>query len=149
MFRQGDVMLVPVKEIPDGLVEVPRENGRIVLAHGEATGHAHVIEREREALFLAADLDEMTQRFLRIEEEHASVIDAWRCLNHSGETCWVPAYVEREQVDAARLSVVTREDVQGVVVEHDEHLPFVVTPGDYELRRQSEYAPEAPRMVAD
>lgn len=42
MYRQGDVMVV---EVPrrDGLREVERENGRIVLAHGEVTGHAHAI----------------------------------------------------------------------------------------------------------
>ena len=43
MFRQGDVLVVPVDEIPTGLKKVPREQGRLVLAHGEATGHAHVV----------------------------------------------------------------------------------------------------------
>ena len=40
--RQGDVLLT-VMEVPATGKEVPRENGRIVLAHGEATGHAHSI----------------------------------------------------------------------------------------------------------
>ena len=45
MIRQGDVLLIPTCEQPDadGYTEVPRDDGRIVLAHGEATGHAHAI----------------------------------------------------------------------------------------------------------
>ena len=40
MYRQGDVLLTPVSEIPDGLT---KHVGRLVLATGEATGHAHAI----------------------------------------------------------------------------------------------------------
>jgi len=41
--RQGDVLLVPVAQIPDGARRVKRERGRVVLAWGEVTGHAHAI----------------------------------------------------------------------------------------------------------
>jgi hypothetical protein len=51
MYRQGDVLVIPVKALPKGLVAVERENGRAVLAHGEATGHAHAIKDDRAALF--------------------------------------------------------------------------------------------------
>lgn len=44
-IRQGDVLLVPVKEIPSNATKDVREDGRFVLAHGEVTGHAHVIDR--------------------------------------------------------------------------------------------------------
>ncbi len=78
MRRQGDLLLVELDELPPQLEPVPREDGRLVLAHGEATGHAHVLEGEAE--LLAADLDEMQERFLRVEaesslvhEEHATV----------------------------------------------------------------------------
>lgn len=103
MFRQGDVLLVPIAETPKGLEEVPLENGRLVLAHGEVTGHAHVIEGE--ATFLAADVADLERAFLRVDEEVALV--------------------------------------------HDEHDTITVPPGGYEVRRQREYAPEAPRWVAD
>ena len=43
MIRQGDVLIVPVEEIPATVEAVERENGCIILAHGEATGHAHKI----------------------------------------------------------------------------------------------------------
>ena len=43
IIRQGDVCLVLVKCLPKDYEEVPLENGRIVLMHGEVTGHAHAI----------------------------------------------------------------------------------------------------------
>jgi hypothetical protein len=51
MYRQGDVLIVPVAAMPKGVEAVARENGRVVLAHGEVTGHAHAITDERAALF--------------------------------------------------------------------------------------------------
>jgi hypothetical protein len=43
LLRQGDVLLVPVDSLPKGAVPVDPRNGRLVLADGEATGHAHVV----------------------------------------------------------------------------------------------------------
>ena len=68
MLRQGDILLVPVKALPDGLKEVPRQRGRIVLAEGEVTGHFHAVEDEA-ATFLAKNLEEVEGRFLVIEAE--------------------------------------------------------------------------------
>ncbi len=42
--RQGDVVLVRVDKLPEGLIETRRDRiGRIVLAHGEKSGHGHAI----------------------------------------------------------------------------------------------------------
>jgi len=70
MKRQGDILLVPVEKLPDGLTEVPREKGRIILAEGEETGHLHAIASP-EATFLAEDLNEIEGRFLKVEAEVA------------------------------------------------------------------------------
>ena len=51
MIRQGDVLLIDEKELPSGATpeEYDRgqsasgDTGTIILAHGEATGHAHTI----------------------------------------------------------------------------------------------------------
>lgn len=52
MIRQGDVLVVPVKALPKNKTAVPPENGRVVLAHGEATGHHHSFAlSDRIALF--------------------------------------------------------------------------------------------------
>lgn len=40
-FRQGDVLIERVKNVPANLI---RQKGPPILAHGEVTGHAHAIE---------------------------------------------------------------------------------------------------------
>jgi hypothetical protein len=44
IFRQGDVMIERVATIPRTATKQKPENGRIILAHGEATGHHHSID---------------------------------------------------------------------------------------------------------
>lgn len=50
-YRQGDVFLIRVDRRPDNLEPVARDKGRIVLAYGEVTGHAHAIKAKKAALF--------------------------------------------------------------------------------------------------
>jgi hypothetical protein len=52
--RQGDVFVMRRAEQPAKAAEVPRENGAIVLAHGEVTGHAHKV-RDTGVCFLRAE----------------------------------------------------------------------------------------------
>lgn len=40
-IRQGDVLIVPIKTSARG--KDVRENGKVILAHGEATGHSHEV----------------------------------------------------------------------------------------------------------
>lgn len=76
IYRQGDVLLVRVNEVPAEAKEVKPEHGRIVLAHGEATGHTHaILDTERVTLLML----EM-KRYLKVEkkvalkhEEHAPI----------------------------------------------------------------------------
>ena len=75
VFRQGDVLIIEV----DGDVAgepIARENGRIVLAHGEVTGHAHTIANPAVAFVT----DSAHERYLVSDEpfvvrhqEHAPV----------------------------------------------------------------------------
>ena len=69
-FRQGDVWVVPIsdkegKEAIEGLEEVERDKGRVVLAYGEVTGHAHAVANNTAVLF---GMDEAL-RFLKIREQ--------------------------------------------------------------------------------
>jgi hypothetical protein len=41
-YRQGDVLLVR-DDSAEGGTEIPRDKGRVILAYGEVTGHAHAI----------------------------------------------------------------------------------------------------------
>lgn len=51
MYRQGDVAIIECARVAV-TKEVEREDGRIVLAHGEVTGHAHAIASTDATLFL-------------------------------------------------------------------------------------------------
>lgn len=77
-YRQGDVLLIRVEAAPAGETRpVPREGERIVLAHGELTGHAHAIA-DADAELRA---DAARRRWLRVgaagatlrHEEHAPI----------------------------------------------------------------------------
>lgn len=81
MYRQGDVLLVPVSvaEVPATAVPAPHDRaGRMVLARGEATGHAHVIVGPDTVLL--ADRDDIDRLYVRIvtrarvvHEEHGTI----------------------------------------------------------------------------
>jgi hypothetical protein len=50
-FRQGDVLLMKVDDSSAVGVEVPRDDGRLILASGEVTGHHHAIASRDAHLF--------------------------------------------------------------------------------------------------
>jgi hypothetical protein len=53
-YRQGDVLLIKIEAQPTTrLTPVPRVQGLIILAQGEATGHAHAIDSTLADLFEA------------------------------------------------------------------------------------------------
>ncbi len=78
IYRQGDVLLREVDAIPEQARPVERDDGRLVLAYGEVSGHAHVVDApEDEAILLSAGEN---ARFLRlmadvdlVHEEHGPV----------------------------------------------------------------------------
>jgi len=63
-IRQGDVLLVSVDAIPKGAKKQKPEGNRVVLAHGEVTGHAHAIYTPSIAAIYGEGLD----RFLKVQE---------------------------------------------------------------------------------
>ncbi len=83
-FRQGDVLIERVESLPARTAKRPTESGRVILAHGEVTGHAHEIAKPKlaslhdiqEAMRLLGDTDGaevMTRAGLVIERETAVV----------------------------------------------------------------------------
>lgn len=60
-FRQGDVLVTAIRneELPKDLVKAATDSqGRIVLAYGELTGHAHAIASNTAELFLSLGAEE-------------------------------------------------------------------------------------------
>lgn len=76
MYRQGDVLLIPTKSIPPRAEPAPLENGRIILAHGEVTGHAHAITATATVQKLAHDGVEYlraSDTVMLTHEEHETI----------------------------------------------------------------------------
>lgn len=79
-YRQGDVGLRAIKALPDGAEPVDNA-GRIVLAHGEVTGHAHAVDATKAREFTMRDAGNSVRRFLEVvsggaevkHEEHAAI----------------------------------------------------------------------------
>ena len=69
IYRQGDVLITRITKLPADLKPVDREGGRIILAHGELTGHAHAIADKHVTLRQTA----AGQLFLEILESAASL----------------------------------------------------------------------------
>ena len=50
-FRQGDVLLCAVDEIPVTATRAPSDGDRVIVALGELTGHAHAFAEHHAKLF--------------------------------------------------------------------------------------------------
>lgn len=79
MYRQGDVLLIPIKATGFGkepFKAVAPANDRIVLAFGEATGHHHSLKANVGTLF-----EREEKRYLRMDidaplehQEHGAIL---------------------------------------------------------------------------
>jgi len=80
VYRQGDVLIMQARRSRKvELEEVPRDNGNVVLAYGEVTGHSHAISDPGAVLFNRRGMDEGI-RFLELKndatlahEEHSAI----------------------------------------------------------------------------
>jgi len=92
-YRQGDVWIESVNAVPYGAAEVVPDRGRVVLAYGEVTGHAHAIVATPSLRLLA--VPGLDDRFLEIggdgaelrHEEHATIPlpPGLYCVRHQRE----------------------------------------------------------------
>lgn len=70
--RQGDVLIERIAALPEKTTQIKREAGRIILAHGEATGHAHAILEKNVFLHEAENHPGVT--FLEIKDAVAALV---------------------------------------------------------------------------
>jgi len=131
--RQGDVQLQPVDQLPAGCKPLPAEGNRIVLAHGEVTGHAHAI------------YDHLVEQQTHQVERPAATPGA---ADEIAE-----AAIARAQLKArlwqAPNGVRYLEVTEPVTLKHEEHTQHTLNPGIYKLPVQVEYTPAELRRVAD
>ena len=72
IYRQGDVLLIE-DQLPKDAEEVKRDSGRVILAYGEVTGHAHAMSGSGTMLYAspakkARHLKVVETDYLRHEE---------------------------------------------------------------------------------
>ncbi len=74
-YRQGDVFLVKVAELPKTAEPQKKTENRVVLEYGEVTGHAHAIAADEATIYIDA-----ARRYLEVcynatlkHEEHAPI----------------------------------------------------------------------------
>lgn len=72
IIRQGDVLVERIPSLPKNIKPIARENGRVVLAHGEVTGHCHAIS-SKAATHYQVDGDN-NATFLEIAEAMADLV---------------------------------------------------------------------------
>ena len=80
LYRQGDVLLVAIEAVPQVTATVKRTKRGLVLAEGEATGHAHVITDGAAELVTADEAAELyllvhgTETVELLHDEHATIL---------------------------------------------------------------------------
>ena len=74
-YQQGDVLIKGIAALPKGCKQVARENGVIIVAKGENTGHAHVIVADKAVLYeLKGELYmEVAEPVVITHEEHKAI----------------------------------------------------------------------------
>lgn len=153
-YRQGDVAIQRIAFLPKNLKLADRENGRVILAHGEVTGHAHA--------FLGAGTKKFTddrgREFFEVRGQEIKatlpIMRRWKSqlmVDHPRL-----GIIEFAETDVHIIGDHVVIDGEFELLKHDEHHAHGVPSGLYSgandangTVRQREYSPEAIRNVAD
>ena len=124
IIRQGDCLLLRCKTMPEGCVEIPAEGGRIVLMHGEVTGHAHAIY------------------------DHEASMEEAGCM--AAKAIGESARRSKVRLMKAPDGIRYLEVFASVNLRHEEHTAHEIPPGIYELPIQvAEDTENGVRQIAD
>ncbi|MBK7005724.1 MAG: hypothetical protein IPH37_11765 [Burkholderiales bacterium] len=141
IIRQGDVLLVPISAIPPGCTDVALEGGRIVLMHGEVTGHAHAIADHIDRICRTASANATTDTDTG---NTAQWQDAARMASNAITQARHRARL-LESPDGQRYLEVTAP----VTLRHEEHTAHRIPAGLYALPVQMENTAQRMRQVRD
>lgn len=139
--RQGDVLITPFKvQAPPTSAdcgEIQEEGERIVLAHGEVTGHAHAIYPQQDiAEKVQFDPSIIAGNDMEFEADPKPAT-LYKLYN-------ICDYINTSFLTGAYLHVRTR-----CFLRHEEHSTIVLPPGHYGVLIQHEITDEELRRVAD
>lgn len=103
MLRQGDVLLVPTTAQPTAQAKRITDNGRVILAYGEVTSHAHhVIEAVPDVLVIDPDPVPAMELFEESDGTRLLVIKRYALLCHE----------EHDRIDLAPGGYEVRRQVE-------------------------------------
>lgn len=97
-YQQGDVLLVRTDRVPEGAVKVAPKARGVVVAEGEATGHAHVMDPRTVTEFEIGGM-----RFLEVVEP-----DSLKHEEHDTQTIEPGVYEIRTVVEKDWLADAVR-----------------------------------------
>lgn len=128
----GDVVIIKCDEsdFPENFKDLPVSKN-MVLAEGEHSGHAH-------ALFAETDLNDYYQ--IPNPRSRFKVIDGEKGTTPGGQ------FDVRVNPKGAMFLKVENEPM---ILRHQEHKPFRIHPGYYEITRQTEMWDDMKRAVVD
>lgn len=112
--RQGDVLLVRVASLPANTAQRKRDQGRVILAYGEVTGHCHQVIGKSVIHYDAPNATEAAKQLLA---------DAGMTMELSEANA--PSFLD---IGAT------------ATVEHDEHTTHTLAPGCYVSLIQTEWS---------
>jgi hypothetical protein len=72
-YRQGDVLIERIDALPTKRTKLKREQGRVVLAHGEVTGHHHSLADKHVDLYETGEPTDVGVTFLEVKEAMAAL----------------------------------------------------------------------------
>jgi hypothetical protein len=70
-YRQGDVLLCGLEEIPLTATPIPSDGNRVIVAFGELTGHAHAFAAHQARLFRG---EPNGRSFIEVDEGGAALV---------------------------------------------------------------------------
>lgn len=152
-YRQGDVLIQRLDALPPDLKPVPADGGKIVLAHGEVTGHAHCFAATEAEKFTDGSGREFFNVKGRCLDFTLPLVRRWKnqvMVKHP--TMGVIEFAERDvRIIEDQVTVVG----DFALLRHDEHTAHGIPAGPYGgagmqgTVRQREYSPVVIRRVAD
>ncbi|HZT90326.1 MAG TPA: hypothetical protein VFA12_20465 [Stellaceae bacterium] len=137
-----------VEAIPKKAAKQPRDRGRVVLAYGEVTGHAHAIKTEGAVLLRTDD----GEQYLDVAGDFSGPVGG--VIVERDETS---VTVTTERQGRVKFALADIDEVAGVVIPkrpwsplvHEEHTAHAIPAGKYRRPAQREYSPAEIRNVAD
>lgn len=152
-YRQGDVLLERIDRRPKDLKQQDRDKGRVILAYGETTGHAHAFTEPATKKFVDSGGGEYFEVRGRDFRCNLPIVRQWR-----GQV--LVDHPEFGLVEFAAADVEIRDGRATIAGEfallrHDEHNTQGIPAGLYKgggaerTVHQREYSPEELRRVAD